>query len=232
MALPYVFSMSFRPINRQLLLWTWRSGLRRSASFIGFEEKPQVLHGNVFSHLSFKYRIPQVQSQHMFCSSAHDTDVKKFNLIYKFPGIRMLKAVSRLKLLQTVLTVTLCPPIYYYYSQGQIEGITVFYFTGLAVFAGAMLYSLTYYFQRIIGMIYINQEATTLKVSHLTFWGKRKDIYLPIEDVKPLSESGDKKGEILLQFRRYSSPQIMYLTVRYGHIVEKEKFSFIFGEIK
>ncbi|XP_018428877.1 PREDICTED: transmembrane protein 186 [Nanorana parkeri] len=234
MALLYVFSMRFRPINRQLSLWTWKSRIHRSASITGYVENPQAFHGNVFAHLSSKYKNPLVLSQHMFCSSASDnkTDVKKFNLIYKFPGIRMCKILSRLKLLQTLLTLTVLPPLYYYYLQGQVAEFTVFHFTGIAVFAGVMLYSLTYYLQRIIGMIYINQEATTLKISHLTFWGERKDIYLPIEDVKTLSETGDQKGEVLHKFRRYSSLDVLYLTIRFGQILDKEKFTFIFGDIK
>lgn len=235
MALLYGLSMRFRPINQRILLWTWKSRLHRSASFIGCGENPQAIPGNVFSHFtSFKYRNPQLLSQNTFCLSATDTktDVNKFQLIYKFPGIRMCKAVSRLKILQTMLTIMVLPPIYYYYLQGQVAEFVVFYFTGISVFAGAMLYSLTYYLQRIIGMIYINQVATTLKISHLTFWGKRKDIFLPVEDVKALSETGDQKGEVLFQVRRYSSPDILYITTRFGQIVDKEKFCFIFGEIK
>ncbi|CAI9547755.1 unnamed protein product [Staurois parvus] len=234
MALLYGFSMRFRPINQQILLWTWRSRLHRSASLIGCRETPQAIHGNVFSHLSVKVRHPQVQSQNTFCSSASDTttDEKKFHVIYKFPGIRMCKAVSRLKILQTMLTFTALPPVYYYYLQGQVSELVFYYFTGLTVFAGVMLYSITYYLQRIIGMIYVNQEATTLKISHLTFWGKRKDIFLPVEDVKVLSETGDIKGEVFLQIRRYSSPDVLYITKHYGQVMDKEKFQFIFGEIK
>ncbi|XP_072275008.1 transmembrane protein 186 isoform X2 [Pyxicephalus adspersus] len=234
MAVLCAFSTRFRPINRQLFLWTWRSSLHVwNTSFIGCEKKLEASNGHLFSHLSYQYRNAQIQSQHMLCSSPAktETDVKKFNLIYKFPGIRLCKVLSRLKLLQTTLTVTVLPPLYYYCLQGQVPESTAFYFTGIAVFAGVMLYSFGYYFQRIIGMIYINQENTTLKVSHLTFWGRRKDIYLPIADVKPMSETGDRKGEVLLQFKRYSRPDVLYFTKRYGQILDEEKFNLIFGEI-
>lgn len=233
MALP-VFSMRFRLLNRQLLLWTGRSRSYRSAISIRCKEIPNAIHENVFLHSTLKSSSPRVQSQEMFCTSAHGTktDTQEFYLIYKFLGIRMLKAVSRLKLLQTGLVIAVLPPVYYFYLEGQIADITVALLTGITVFACAMLYSLTYWFQRIIGMIYVNQEATTLKISHLTFWGKRKDIYLPVKDVKPMSETGDRKGEVLIQVKRYSSPHILYLPIRFCQIVDKEKFSLLFGELK
>ncbi|XP_068102935.1 transmembrane protein 186 [Hyperolius riggenbachi] len=233
-------SVLVRPISRQLSTRTWSARLHSRASFIQSDKYSRRTQA-ASSHLFCKYEIPQVQSAYMFYSSSPDMKndahpdkndaPNDYHLIYKFPAIRFCRFVSRLKILQTALTVVLLPPIYYSYLQEQVTLVSVVYCTGIAAFAGGMLYSLSYYLRRFIGMIYINQEATTLKVAHLTFWGGRKDIYLPIEDVKKLSETGDSKREIILQLQTYSSPHVLYFTLRFAQILDKEKFRQIFGEL-
>ncbi|CAN2390357.1 Transmembrane protein 186, partial [Pristimantis euphronides] len=170
-----------------------------------------------------------------FISTSANTktdDSTKFHLIYKFPAIAFCRAVSRLKLLQTTITAFILPPVFYYYLQGQVTEGAVVYCTGIALFAGAMLYALTYYLRRIIGMLYVDDKMTTVKVSHLTFWGNRKNIFVPVEDIKRLSETGDGKREVLRQFARYSRADILYFTTRFGYVLDKEKFKVIFGELE
>ncbi|XP_075035935.1 transmembrane protein 186 [Mixophyes fleayi] len=229
MAQLFIKSVRFRAIYAQLSVRIWKSKELCRATFTAREMTS--------SYLLSSIKKPQIQSTHMFCTSAPpdiktEDDTKNFNLIYKFPGIQYCRAISRLKLLQTTLTVLLIPPIYYYYLQGQLSQFTVVYFTGTAVFAGFMLYSLSYYLRRIIGMIYVDDDVTTLKVSYLTFWGNRRNLFVPVEDVKKLSETGDGKRELIFQFGRYSSPDVLYFTTRFGQILDREKFTFIFGEIK
>ncbi|XP_030067984.1 transmembrane protein 186 [Microcaecilia unicolor] len=158
-------------------------------------------------------------------------DAQQFTLIYRFPGIRFCRALSRLKLLQTSITVLLLPPMYYLYLKGQASYESVLYSVGIAIFAGGMLYCLSYYLRRIIGMIYLNQAGTILKVSHLTFWGRRKDIFIPVENVMTLMETGDHKTEILRQFKRYDSPSVLYFTTKFGYVVDRERFLQVFGGV-
>ncbi|XP_018091765.1 transmembrane protein 186 isoform X2 [Xenopus laevis] len=160
------------------------------------------------------------------------SNTKEFTLIYRFPGIKYCRAISRIKLLQTALTVLFLPPMYYYYFQGQVTGFCVAYSSGIALFAGVMLYCLSFYLRRIIGMMYLNAAGTTLKVSHLTFWGRRRDMYIAADDVKVLSESGDHIREVVRQFKRYSIPDTMYFSLHFGVVVDKEKFMRLFGNLK
>ncbi|KAL4624499.1 transmembrane protein 186 [Arapaima gigas] len=160
-----------------------------------------------------------------------DAASNKFTLIYKFPAIKLLRVVSRLKLLQTGITLIVLPPVFYLYFQGQVTYYLVGYSTGIAVFAAVMLYSLSYYLRRFVGMMYLDQSETTLKVSHLTFWGKRKDLYIPVNDVMTLADTGDSGNEVLLRLRRYSSPDTLYFSLRLGLVVNKEAFKQIFGSV-
>uniref|UniRef100_A0A8C3JA39 Transmembrane protein 186 n=1 Tax=Calidris pygmaea TaxID=425635 RepID=A0A8C3JA39_9CHAR len=157
---------------------------------------------------------------------------EEFKLVYRFPWIKYCRVLSRLKLLQTATTTVTLPPICYLYLQDQVSQGIFLYTTGIALFAGAMLYGMSYFFRRIIGLIYLNETGRTVKVAHLTFWGRRNDIYCPIETVMTLDEVGDSKGELLLQFKRYNSTEILYFTIRFGQIVDKQRFTQIFGELE
>ncbi|XP_010018734.1 PREDICTED: transmembrane protein 186, partial [Nestor notabilis] len=161
---------------------------------------------------------------------AADGKTEEFKLVYRFPGIKYCRMLSRLKLLQTGTTLLMLPPVCYLYLQDQVSQSIFLYTAGVAFFAGAMLYGMSYFFRRIIGLIYLSETGRTIKVAHLTFWGRRNDIYCPLETVMPLDEVGDSKGELLLQFKRYNSTDILYFTIRFGQIVDRQKFTQIFGE--
>ncbi|XP_040295719.1 transmembrane protein 186 [Bufo bufo] len=228
--------MRFRPLCQQFSVQLWKSKIPCRTYFIGRGRFTRPSHGEVSKLLSSANIYQQLGPRTLFCTSSplnKDTgDSAKFTLIYKFPAIRFCRVVSRLKLAQTTLTVLLLPPVYYYYLQGQITQFSVIYCTGTALFAGIMLYGLSSYLRRIIGMLYVNDNLTTVKVSHITFWGNRKNIFVPINDVKQLSETGDGKREILRQFARYSKPDILYFSTQYGYVLDREKFTLVFGELE
>ncbi|NWR65720.1 TM186 protein, partial [Bucorvus abyssinicus] len=157
---------------------------------------------------------------------------EEFKLVYRFPGIKYCRMLSRLKLLQTATTMVMLPPIAYLYLHDQVSQNVLFYTTGIAFFAGAMLYGMSYFFRRIIGLIYLSETGRTVKVAHLTFWGRRNDIYCPIETVMTLDEVGDSKGELLRQFKQYNSTDVLYFTIKYGQIVDRQKFIQIFGQLE
>ncbi|XP_010187831.1 PREDICTED: transmembrane protein 186 [Mesitornis unicolor] len=163
---------------------------------------------------------------------AVDGKTEEFKLVYRFPWIKYCRVLSRLKLVQTATTVGMLPPICYLYLQEQVSQNILLYTTGITLFAGAMLYAVSYFFRRIIGLIYLNEASRTVRVAHLTFWGRRNDIYCPIETVMTLDEVGDGKGELLLRFRRYNSAEILYFTIKFGQIVDRQKFTQIFGELE
>ncbi|XP_020787170.1 transmembrane protein 186 [Boleophthalmus pectinirostris] len=155
-----------------------------------------------------------------------------YTMIYRLPQIKLLRAVSRLKLLQTGITVFILPPVYYFYLQGDLSLFLVAYSTGIAGFAGVMLYTASYFFRRVVGMMYLDPSRTILKVSHLTFWGKRSDLFLPVSDVMTIADTGDATSETILRLKMYSSPKTFYFSTYYGSIVDLEGFEKVFGRLK
>ncbi|KAM6121601.1 transmembrane protein 186 isoform 1-T1 [Phoenicopterus ruber ruber] len=222
-------------------LWTrsWKKEDARPPCFFGIWEclqSPNWRVNGVNNYLG-RRREPSVCLCHsapaaVVQQKAVDGKTEEFKLVYRFPGIKYCRVLSRLKLLQTATTVVVLPPICYLYLQDQVSQNILLYTTGIALFAGAMLYGMSYFFRRIIGLIYLNETSRTVKVAHLTFWGRRNDIYCPIETVMTLDEVGDSKGELLLQFKRYNSTDILYFTIKFGQIVDRQKFTQIFGELQ
>uniref|UniRef100_A0A8B9J5C6 Transmembrane protein 186 n=1 Tax=Astyanax mexicanus TaxID=7994 RepID=A0A8B9J5C6_ASTMX len=162
-------------------------------------------------------------------SASSDLASRKYSLIYTFPAIKVLRALSRLKLLQTGITTALLPAVFYFYLQEQASVTLLTYTTGIAAFAAVMLYAISHYIRRVVGMMYLDSTQTTLKVSHLSFWGYRRDMYLPISDVMTLGDTGDSPGEAILRLKRYSCSDTMYFSPRLGRVVDRDGFEKVFG---
>nr|XP_061792047.1 transmembrane protein 186-like [Nerophis lumbriciformis] len=191
-------------------------GVRTSASKL-----PTLLYG---SHGSL---TPQITT----CVRYSDLSTRNYDMIYKFHYIKLFRAVSRLKLLQTGITVIILPPVYTLYFMGDVPLFLVNYSTGMALFAGVMLYTASHFFRRVVGMMYLDSSDSTLKVSHLTFWGRRHDIFMPVSDVMTVGDTGDSPNETILKLKRYSTPQTFYFSTRFGQVVDKERFKKVFGSM-
>lgn len=161
-----------------------------------------------------------------------DLSTQKYTMIYNLSHIKLLRAVSRLKLLQTGITMVILPPVYVLYLQGDIPFFLVSYTTGIALFAGVMLYTASHFIRRVVGRMYLDQSQTMLKVSHLTFWGRRHDIYMPVLDVMTIGDTGDSVNETIMRLKRYSSPQTFYFSTYFGHVVDRQGFEKVFGTLK
>ncbi|XP_067407389.1 transmembrane protein 186 [Emydura macquarii macquarii] len=184
-------------------------------------------HGTGLAHYRCTSSLPPTNS---VLDKPMIENTEQFKLVYRFPGIKYCRMFSRMKLLQTGITIVTLPPVYHLYLQEQVSQDVLLYATGIACFAAAMLYGISYFLRRMIGLMYLNEAGTIVKVAHLTFWGRKKVIYCPVETVMTLSDTGDAMNELLLQFKQYNSTQVLYFTLKFGHIVDKQRFTQIFGE--
>ena len=54
--------------------------------------------------------------------------------------------------------------------------------------------------RRVIGIIYIDKtDLKTVKFAHLSFWGKRKELLVNIDDIKFFSDTSQKETANYLQ---------------------------------
>lgn len=159
-------------------------------------------------------------------------DSEKFHTIYRLQAIRAFGVLSQLKVAQTALTVLALPPGYYWYSQGLLPLSSLCLAGGIATFALAMLCWMSYFFRRLVGILYVNERGTMLRVAHLNFWGWRQDSYWPVADVVPLTESRDRPQELFVRLKQYSGQQTFYLLLRYGRVLDRERFARVFGNLE
>ncbi|KAL8174842.1 UNVERIFIED_CONTAM: hypothetical protein K2H54_003435 [Gekko kuhli] len=222
-----------RSWGRHLRNTAWL-GWREQASFPSFRTRPAVQalgwQSPAIQQVLPRWLGVSVPSQRTQEDSPTESP-KDFRLIYRFPGIRYCRALSRLKLLQTAFTVLILPPIWFLHWQGQVTQAQCFYSTGIACFAGFMLYAMSYFFRRIVGLMYLNRDGTVLRVAHLTFWGRRRNVDCPVATVMALDDVGDDRNELLLRLERYDGGQFFYYTLRYGQVVDEEGFLRVFGKV-
>lgn len=192
---------------------------------IPFRAQPHSAGETSVLHSSHGRTLPRTEALSRYSDLAEE----KYTLIYRLPHIKLIRAISRLKLLQTAITVVVLPPVVGLYLHGDVALSLVGYSTGIAVFAGAMLFTASHFFRRVVGMMYLDPSQTTLKVSHLTFWGKRNDIYLPVSDIMTIGDTGDSVKETILRLKTYSSPQTFYYSKHFGRVVDKQGFEKVFG---
>ncbi|KAM9493884.1 transmembrane protein 186 [Clarias gariepinus] len=230
------FNKTLKLSSSRLLRVTVSLRCRRSSrsiqSFVFFHSCTQTWTNGQLLWARCPAKLPSLLSmQRQALIPCSDLASQKYTLIYAFPAIRGLRALSRLKLAQTGMTGVLLPAVYYFYLNGQATLSLLSYTTGIAVFAGVMLYTISYYVQRVVGMMYLDHTGTTLKVAHLSFWGHRRDMYLPVSDVMTLGDTGDSPGELILRLKRYSCSDTLYFSTRLGRVPDKNAFEKVFGTL-
>jgi len=155
----------------------------------------------------------------------------QFTRFYRFPHIRWVRGLARLKIYQTAATVVMLPPMCYGYANGMVSLPSVQAAFAVATFAGVMLYGISGYTRNFIGMLSLNKTEDMVQISHLTFWGKRRDIYAPVEDVVPLADMSENPKDIYVKLCRYSTTDVLYFTLRAGGIEDMSKFVKVFGSM-
>ncbi|KAJ9578713.1 hypothetical protein L9F63_005075 [Diploptera punctata] len=156
---------------------------------------------------------------------------KEYNMFYKLPYIKSASLVNKLKKVYTSVVVAGAPVTLGLWAADIISAGTFNAFCCLGSMLCISLYTLGILFYKLIGFVYLSTDNTIVKVSYLDFWGRRVDSYCPIGDIMPLSDMQENPSDIFIKFVQYSSPQILYLTLRFGCIKDMELFVKVFGKI-
>ena len=164
-------------------------------------------------------------------TAATDHAAAQFTRFYRFPHIRWVRGLARLKIYQTAATVVMLPPMCYGYAIDVVSLPSVQAAFAVATFAGVMLYGISGYTRNFIGMLSLNKAEDMVRISHLTFWGKRRDLYAPVEDIVPLADISENPKDIYVKLCRYSTKDVLYFTLRAGGIEDMSKFVKVFGSM-
>ncbi len=72
-----------------------------------------------------------------------------------------------------------------------------------------------------------NNDKNKVLISHLNFFGKRRDFEIAINDIEPF-DSIQELNQSLFKLRIKNSDGFMLMTVRFGKILDKPGFLTIF----
>ena len=168
-------------------------------------------------------------------NSANDSDIYKE--IFRFAHIPILLIICRGKIYITA-SLFACSPIilysWWYDILGQ-QGMNTF--SSLMGFSVGTLFLFGEVFRRCVCLVYISKDDTTVKLSHMSFWGKRKNIEVPLEDIVPLSETSERVGNIFWKISFYPNSDAskivdrsnLIISTKFGHIKDNEAMIKIFG---
>jgi hypothetical protein len=129
------------------------------------------------------------------------------------------------------LTVAAVPAGAYLYEAGMLSGYSVSTFLGIASLATVMLYIMSTFFRRIVGIISFNSKENLVRISHLTFWGHRKDRTVNLSQIVPLSDMSVKPNDIFQEIRFYDDPLRFYWFHRHGKNTNPAALQSLFGKL-
>jgi len=155
----------------------------------------------------------------------------EFNVFYRFPHMRFARLVTRMKLYQTAVTVAMVPPAWYAYSASYVGLDVCAGAVGVSTFASLMLYVMSGFLRHLVGFIAISEDKSVVRLSCLNFWGRRQDMYVPLQDIVPLTDLDDNATDVYVTLRRYSTKEQLYLSLKFGQISNIELFNIVLGSV-
>ena len=179
----------------------------------------------------------------------HGIESSKFNdetlwiPIYRLPYLMTFSGFIRAKVYMTVLSAVICASNINMFFAGK---------TGASLFGTLVLSSLTLggllfigdYFRRIICQIYVTEDLLNIRISRFTFFGKRRDIVLPVDYVIPLTETNKSSRAPLLVLHFNPTGKLdlnhdyeefydnnLRVSVLLGGVLDRDKFKKVLGNI-
>uniref|UniRef100_A0A915PNA5 CDP-diacylglycerol--glycerol-3-phosphate 3-phosphatidyltransferase n=1 Tax=Setaria digitata TaxID=48799 RepID=A0A915PNA5_9BILA len=150
--------------------------------------------------------------------------------VYRFHGIHYSVLASKIKLALTVSSVALLP---YKYWQYLHDTISINHLAVVSAFASCSTLAFIFFcrlFNRLIGVISMNETNEYVRIGYLSFWGSRCNKYMKLEDVIPLTESNTGVSDKIMRLQQYSSNEILNLPMFNVELLDSERATLLFGD--
>lgn len=162
------------------------------------------------------------------CNSQPSTrtseELKHFKPVYKLPYIVHARVLCRLKLYQTGVVLCLT-------GASVATQTELFIPLTICTVSLAMLAIMGEFFRKLIGILYVNPATDEVRIAYLNFWGNRKEIIQPINNVVPPCEISENLSDTFVKFTFVDkSMPILYLSIRYGQVLDNDLLRHVVGE--
>ncbi|KAG5442799.1 Transmembrane protein 186, partial [Clonorchis sinensis] len=192
-----------------------------------------------------EYALPDFSSHsRSLTDDVNSNNPEDWHPIYRLKTMPYIQAVSRLKFLLTTMLLVGTPPVIVAAQYSYVSSGFTYLFVGSTIFSLCTLAAFSYYSTKLIGVISIHKHTGLIRIGHLTFWGRRSNTLVQLDNLIPatdyadtpehsktvrigiLADDDDLTGE-------KSGPQkigrTFFLTRLRGEIVDRTQFSQIFG---
>lgn len=163
-------------------------------------------------------------TRHCHSSNERREDGSDFKMVYRLPSIVFARVICRLKLYQTAIVVSLT-------GASVATNADLFFPLTVCTLSLGMLALMGEFFRRLVGIVYVDAATNRVKLAHLNFWGNRKDLVVRVEDIVPLTDSGENSdGDVYVRVNFYDTATYkpLYLSVKYGKVLDEKLFSQVF----
>jgi len=151
---------------------------------------------------------------------------ENFQMIYRFPYVVPAKVICRLKLYQTGIVSVLS-------GVSILGGYDVFVPLVVGSVSLVMLGVMGEFFRKLIGAVYLNSHKNQVKISHLDFFGNRKDVFVNIDDIVPISSTNETPSDPYVKiFFSDEKRRPLLISLKYGKVLDEKTFQEVFGHFK
>ncbi|KAL2724521.1 transmembrane protein 186 isoform X3 [Vespula squamosa] len=170
-------------------------------------------------------QIPTIKNKNVT-----ESKYPEYEIIYRFPYIKYISLFHKSKrnmLISSGVTI----PLMFFLSQGNIISEIPAMFMSIIVTGFALsLYLTGILFTNQIGIIYF-KDNESIKIAYVNEWGKRIDIDISINDIKPLEGlSSSIANKYFKNIYIVSLKHPLKLYVNYSIISNKEKLVNVLGD--
>jgi hypothetical protein len=177
-----------------------------------------------FSSTSSQKLLSPINARRVSNSKGPTFDIDNYDCVYQFRYIKHLRFLCRAKIYQTGASIAFGISSIIIHECGLIHDIELLMVTnGLMFFALIMLFAMSRLLVRVVGRIYLSKDGRTFVISHLNFFGKRRDIKMNVEEILPPSSLNELEDKIFkLKIKNLDGS--MFVPVRYGNWFNKNAF--------
>ncbi len=141
-------------------------------------------------------------------------------LFYKWPTMRHFRVLSRFKIYQVSTMLALLPLTAHWYTMDKISPLAFGSGCSAALGSTGVLFVLSHYLRRVAGELSYSPQNDTVRISTLTFWGRRKEVEFPRDEIIDFAESQTNFGGPVQKLVIQGQDKVYYWSMRHGHVLD------------
>ena len=150
-------------------------------------------------------------------------------VFYRWPTMKHFRFISRLKMYQVSGMLLLLVPMTFWHHLGAVNLSTLTFAWVAAAGTTGVFVALSKVFTRCVGELALLTHSGDVRVSTLTFMGRRKDITTPANRIVPYSDTANRLGSPLQRLEITNSPHAYWYSVRYGKVLDVDLMTSVTG---